>query len=56
MRANIIRRFLASEEGVTSVEYALLLSLIVLVGITAWRDLGHTLFVSLTNSVDAIKQ
>jgi|LSQX01.1.fsa_nt_gb Flp pilus assembly pilin Flp len=30
------------EEGVTTVEYALLLSLIVAVAISAWRTLGET--------------
>ena len=35
-----IRRFLASEEGPTAVEYALMLSLIVLVCLTAIQSIG----------------
>lgn len=50
-----ISEFLASEDAVTSVEYALLLSLIVLVAFTTWQSLSHVLVASLNRSVNALK-
>lgn len=35
-----IGRFYRDEDGTTSVEYALLLALLVVAGLTAWRGLG----------------
>ncbi len=36
----MLKRFWTDEEGLTTVEYALLLALIVVVAITAWTALG----------------
>ncbi len=36
----IMKRFWSDEDGLTTVEYALLLALIVVVAITAWTALG----------------
>lgn len=36
-----IREFLAAEDGLTSVEYALLLALIVVVSLATWSALGQ---------------
>ncbi len=36
----MLREFWSDEEGLTTVEYALLLALIVVVAITAWTALG----------------
>ena len=37
-----LRRLWRDEEGLTTVEYALLLVLIVVVAVTAWQTLGTT--------------
>lgn len=37
-----IKKLWQDEEGLSTVEYALLLVLIVIVGVTAWQSLGHT--------------
>lgn len=37
-----IKKLWHDEEGLSTVEYALLLVLIVIVGVTAWQTLGHT--------------
>jgi len=41
-------RLWKDEEGLTTVEYALLLALVVVAGITAWNTLGGTV----SNTVD----
>ncbi len=42
------------EEGLTTVEYALLLALVVVAGIIAWRGLGGTVRTTVNNSADEI--
>ena len=37
---DLVKRLWRDEEGLSTVEYALLLVLIVIVGITAWQTLG----------------
>ncbi len=41
--ANRVRRFLASEDGPTAVEYAVMLALIVVVCITVLKNLGTSI-------------
>ena len=45
-----MKRLWQDEEGLTTVEYALLLVLIVIVGITAWSSLGS----SVSSKVDEV--
>ncbi len=45
-----MKRLWQDEEGLTTVEYALLLVLIVIVGITAWSSLGS----SVSTKVDEV--
>jgi len=45
-----IEGFLKDEEGLTSVEYALLLALIVVVAVATWRALG----VNVTGKVNTV--
>jgi len=45
-----IRRLWNDEDGLTTVEYALMLVLIVIVGITAWGSLGG----SVSDKVDEV--
>lgn len=40
--------------GLTSVEYALLLTLVVVAGVVAFRTLGQTLSATVANSADTI--
>jgi pilus assembly protein Flp/PilA len=42
------------EEGLTTVEYALLLALVVVAGITAWSTLGDTVGNAVNDSADTI--
>ena len=42
------------EEGLTTVEYALLLALVVVAGITAWNTLGDTVGNAVTDSASTI--
>jgi len=42
------------ESGLTTVEYALLLALVVVAGITAWQGLGGTVRGSVANADDVI--
>lgn len=42
------------EEGLTTVEYALLLALVVVAGITAWNTLGGTVGNAVNDSADTI--
>jgi len=41
MRA-LLAKFIRDESGVTSIEYAILLSLMVIVGLGAWTSMGST--------------
>ena len=45
-----LKRLWTDEDGLTTVEYALLLVLIVIVGITAWQSLGG----SVSDKVDEV--
>jgi Flp pilus assembly pilin Flp len=45
-----LRRFLSEEEGLTSVEYALLLTLIVVVALSTWQTLSNN-FVGKLNTI-----
>lgn len=45
-----MRELWTDESGLTTVEYALLLALIVVAGITAWRGLGTTVRGSVANA------
>lgn len=40
--ADKMKKFWQDEEGLTTVEYALLLALVVVAGIAAWQGLGST--------------
>jgi Flp pilus assembly pilin Flp len=40
--SKLIREIWESEDGVTSVEYALMLVLVVIASVTAWGTLGQT--------------
>jgi Flp pilus assembly pilin Flp len=42
------------EEGLTTVEYALLLALVVVAGILAWQGLGGTVENTVNDSADTI--
>jgi Flp pilus assembly pilin Flp len=42
------------EEGLTTVEYALLLALVVVAGILAWQGLGNTVENTVSDSADTI--
>ncbi len=42
------------EEGLTTVEYALLLALVVVAGIAAWQGLGSTVQSAVNDSSDTI--
>jgi len=48
------RRLWDDNEGLTSVEYALLLALIVVAGVVAFRNLGQTVATTVANSADTI--
>ena len=45
-----MRELWKDEEGLTTVEYALLLALVVVAGITAWQGLGRTVRGSVTSA------
>jgi pilus assembly protein Flp/PilA len=49
-----IRKFVSDEEGLTSVEYALLLALIVVVAIGVWSTLGSNVKDKVGNIDNAI--
>lgn len=49
-----IRKLWHDEGGLTSIEYALLLSLIVLAGLVAWRGLGGTVSNSAGTSAELV--
>ncbi len=50
-----IGRFMTEEDGLTSVEYALLLSLMVVVALTAWQGLSSNLVGKLNTISSAVK-
>lgn len=50
----MMRELWKDESGLTTVEYALLLALIVVAGLTAWRGLGGTVRNSVANSGTAL--
>ncbi len=50
-----IRRFFGEEEGLTSVEYALLLALIVVVALATWQALGTNVTAKVNTVSNAIK-
>ncbi|MGC9319300.1 MAG: Flp family type IVb pilin [Armatimonadota bacterium] len=49
-----MRELWSDESGVTSVEYALILALVAVVGILAWTNLGGEVAFSANTSADAI--
>ena len=50
-----LKRFWADEEGLTTVEYALLLALLVVAGIAIWRAFGSTVRSTVQNADQAIQ-
>ena len=49
-----LKSFVRDEEGVATVEYAMLLALIVIAGMAAWQNLGGTIRDVLQESSDQI--
>ena len=49
-----MKKLWMDEEGLTTVEYALLLALVVVAGITAWSTLGGTVENTVSDSADTI--
>lgn len=49
-----MKKLWRDEEGLTTVEYALLLALVVVAGITAWSTLGGTVGNAVNESADTI--
>ncbi|MFO8081108.1 MAG: Flp family type IVb pilin [Armatimonadota bacterium] len=49
-----LHRLWRDEEGVTTVEYALLLALVVVAGITAWSSLGEAVSNTISESASTI--
>ncbi len=52
---NRIKRFWSDEEGLTSVEYALLLALIVVVALATWQALGTNVTAKVNTVSNAIQ-
>ncbi len=52
--ANSVKRFLASEDGPTAVEYAVMLALIVIVCLTAVQAIGTNASAKFQESADAL--
>ncbi len=52
--ADKMRELWMDEEGLTTVEYALLLALVVVAGIAAWQGLGTTVQNTVTDSATTI--
>lgn len=50
-----LKAYWKDEEGLTTVEYALLLALIVVVAITTWTTLGTNVNTVAANAADAIQ-
>ena len=46
----MLRRLWDEEEGLTTVEYALLLALVAIAAITAWTTLGNRVRTTVTNT------
>ena len=51
---NKLRRFLASEEGPTAVEYAIMLALIILVCLVAIQTVGTNTSTTFTNMANSL--
>ena len=49
-----MKAFWSDEEGLTTVEYALLLALVVVAGIAAWQGLGSTVQNTVNESATTI--
>jgi len=49
-----MRELWKDEEGLTTVEYALLLALVVVAGIAAWQGLGSTVQNTVTDSTSTL--
>ena len=49
-----LKRLWHEEEGLTTVEYALLLVLVVVVAITAWQTLGTNVTTKVTEVADTV--
>ncbi len=54
MLAKKVQRFLASEDGPTAVEYAVMLALIVIVCLTAISSIGNNANTTFQNVADSI--
>jgi len=54
--ADTMRKLWKDEEGLTTVEYALLLALVVVAGIAAWQGLGGSVRDAVTESSDKITE
>jgi pilus assembly protein Flp/PilA len=52
--ANKLRRFLASEDGPTAVEYAVMLALIIIVCLVAIKSVGTNASTTFTNVANSI--
>jgi pilus assembly protein Flp/PilA len=52
--ANKMRRFLASEDGPTAVEYAVMLALIIIVCLVAIKSVGTNASASFTNTANSL--
>jgi Flp pilus assembly pilin Flp len=50
----LLHELVRDEDGLTTVEYALLLALVVVAGVVAWRNLGTTVGNAVTESADTI--
>jgi len=50
-----LRSFWADEEGLTTVEYALLLALLVVAALTIWTNFGTTMRNTVSNAQSAIE-
>ena len=49
-----MKAFWSDEDGLTTVEYALLLALVVVAGIAAWQGLGNTVQNTVSESATTI--
>lgn len=52
--AERVKQFLGDESGLTTVEYALLLALVVVGAIVAWQGLGNTVKTTVNSSAGSI--
>ena len=53
---NMLSKLYRDEEGLTTVEYALLLALLVVAAITVWTTFGARVRTSVSGSTDAFNQ